>query len=313
MNSAKLLHVISPSASWRMAVGLTLAGLLLLPLRADEKPGMPDLSQIEETCLPTSTTNLIVWFGLHGYPKLIMPDDSKEDGYDHTVHRIMKDTDAQYDWGTRPDAIVDGIKKYIDDAGYEADVEYRGLGKTQFSQDWLKDNDNPNKGFILLLAYVSHNGGNDTYANAWDAGHAVTLVNATPDMILIHDPAHEEDETGRKILTPEVLTSGTFTSREGNAPVAGLMMLSGSLLDAPPNAGVMLIGAVCITMHPPQDMVASSSPKSAAAPMNSVGGGNDSSSAKPASAPSPAPAAQPAPAAPAKSWTEWAFNLLFSK
>ena len=54
----------------------------------------------------------------------------------------------------------------------------------------------PNKGFILLLAYCNNDRSTDTYSNAWDAGHAVTLVNAMPDMLLIHDPAHDDDETG---------------------------------------------------------------------------------------------------------------------
>jgi hypothetical protein len=38
---------------------------------------MPDLSQIEQTCLPTSTANLIIWFGNHGYPKLIASGDHR--------------------------------------------------------------------------------------------------------------------------------------------------------------------------------------------------------------------------------------------
>ena len=290
-----------------LALGLVLTAVALLPAWGEEKPGMPDLSQIEQTCLPTSTANLIVWFGLHGYPKLIMPDDSKEDGYIHTVHRIMADTDARFDWGTRPDKIADGIKKYIDDAGYECDVEFRGLGKTPFNRDWLKDNDDPNKGFILLLAYVSYNQGNDSYSNAWDAGHAVTLVNATPDMILIHDPAHDDDETGRKILTPQMLTSGYFNSRSGNASVAGLMLLSGSLLDAPPNAEVMLIGAVCVTMHPPQDMIGSSSSTKTGTLVPSMAG-TTTPSTTPTSSPTP-----PVQQSSVKSWAEWIFDWLFSK
>jgi hypothetical protein len=41
-------------------------GAACLPLRADEKIGMPDLAQVEQTCLPTSTANLIIWSGRHG-------------------------------------------------------------------------------------------------------------------------------------------------------------------------------------------------------------------------------------------------------
>jgi hypothetical protein len=37
------------------------------------------------------------------------------------------------------------------------------------------------------------------------------------------------------------------------------LLLSGSLLEAPPDAGVMLTGAVCITMHPATAQTPSSS------------------------------------------------------
>ena len=48
----------------RVLLGVCLAGLLVLPAAARrEKAGMPDLAQEEQTCLPTSTANLIVWFG----------------------------------------------------------------------------------------------------------------------------------------------------------------------------------------------------------------------------------------------------------
>jgi len=289
-------------------LGVCLTALFSLPAVALEKQGMPDLCQIEETCLPTSTANLIVWFGLHGYPKLIAKGDSKEDGYIHTVHGIMTDTDARFDWGTRPDKIADGIRKYIEDAGYQCDVEYRGMGKTQFNQDWLKDNDDDNKGFVLLLAYCAYNPNTETYTNAWDAGHAVTLVNATPDMILIHDPAHDDDVPGRKILTPEVITKGVWASREGNVPVSGLLLLSGTELEAPPDAGVMLIGAVCITMHPLQDTVGSSSSGAAGGPTTNIASGSPPSSSSSSATPTPASA----PSA-TKTWAQWIFDLLFSK
>jgi len=287
-------------------LGLVLAGLLLLPAMAEEKGGMPDLCQVDQTCLPTATANLIVWFGQHGYPKLIAEGDSKANGYIHTVHRIMAATDANFDWGTRPEKIASGIKEYVDGTGYNCEVEFRGLGKTPFTQDWLKENDEPNKGFVLLLSYVAVNRDNNTYSNAWNAGHAVTLVNALPDMILVHDPAHYEDETGRKILTPQVITKGNWVSREGDAPVAGLLLLSGSLLDAPPNSDVMLIGAICVTMRPQPDMIASSSPGATGSPVSNVGGGGGTTAPKPAATPT-------APTSATKSWAEWIFDWLFSK
>jgi hypothetical protein len=315
-------------------MGFLLATCTALPVLAD-KEGMPDLCQEDQTCLPTSTANLIIWFGDHGYPKLIQPGDSKDNGYIHTIHAIMGATNANYDFGTRTDAITYGIEKYIHSAGYGCDVEYRGLDWSQakfpnlvkddegdlyrkdfkpplaFSQDWLKENDDPNKGFILLLAYVKFDQTRSVFTNAFNAGHAVALINAEPDMILIDDSAHYQDEPGRKILTPEILTGGTFQLPGYAAPVAGLMLLSGSLLEAPPDAGVLLTGAVCISMHPANE----TSNVAAAAPV--VGSGSAvgvSPGTTPAAAPAPAttkPTA--APDAASKSWALWLFDLVFSK
>jgi hypothetical protein len=296
-----------------------------------EKGGMPDLGQEEQTCLPTSTANLIIWFGEHGYPKLIVKGDSKDDGFIHTVHAIMSATHANYDLGTRTDGITYGIHKYITDAGYGCDVEYRGLDwsmakypdlvkdddgalfrkdfkpPSAFTADWLKENDDPNKGFVLLLAYCKFDSSKSSFTNAINAGHAVTLVNAEPDMILVHDPAHYSDESGRKILTPEILTGGTFRLPGYNAPVAGLMLLSGSELEAPPESGVLLTGAVCITMHPDDDagkVVAATS----AAPNSTIGTSGD---AGPAAEPEKTPAA--APSSSNSSWAMWLFDLVFKK
>jgi hypothetical protein len=297
-------------SSWRRNLpGLIgLAALLAFPAWADEKEGMPDLSQIEQTCLPTSTANLMIWFGKHGYPKLILSGADEDERELHTVHRIMADTDARFDWGTRMESITVGIDKYIADAGYTGDVEYRGLtGKKPFSQDWLQENNDPNKGFILLLAYihVQYSPGNVLIRRALNVGHAVTLVNAEPDMLLIHDPAHENDETGRKIITPQAIAQGTLEEVGTNEPVAGLLLLSGSLLEAPPDSQVMLTGAVCVTMHPPGDPKAP--PSAPAASTALVAGGNASGS--PASSPS-TPAA---PGSAETSWWVWLFDLVFRK
>ena len=234
------------------ALGLAVLGCALLTRIgcAEEKGGMPDLAQIDNTCLPTSTANVVLWFGKHGYPKLIPAGATTDEREDHCVHLLMADTGARYDIGTQMETVTSGIAKYIHRAGYACDVEYRGLaGKTEFTQDWLQQNDDPNKGFVLLLTYCQYHTESDSFSNAWNAGHAVTLVNAEPDLLLIHDPAHSSDETGRKIITPRLLTQGMFLDPNGQIPVAGLMLLSGSQLGAPPHASVMLTGAVCITMH----------------------------------------------------------------
>ncbi|HEV3271792.1 MAG TPA: hypothetical protein VGZ93_06380 [Candidatus Methylacidiphilales bacterium] len=319
------------SATAAVLLGFFLAGLGLLPLPAAEKLGMPDLSQDEQTCLPTSTANLIIWFGTHGYPKLIVNGDSRDNNYARTVHAIMAATNATYQFGTRTDAITDGIKKYVRNAGYDCDVEYRGIDwslvkrpdavvnyedggasgqemKTPapFTQNWLRENDDPNKGFILLLAYTKFDPATNAYSDAVNAGHAVTLVNAEPDMLLVHDPAHDDDQPGRKILTPEVLVGGTFQLPGYDAPVSGLLLLSGTLMDAPPDARIMLTGAVCVTMHR-----ASEGSKIIG---SALGASNATVAGTGSGAPSSAPATPAAPSSPpTRSWAAWFFDLLFKK
>jgi hypothetical protein len=282
-------------------LGLLVAALaLLIPgARAAEKFGMPDLVQVGNTCLPTSTANLVLWFGKHGYPKLLLPGTTPEERENHVVHMLMADTDARYDRGTEMERITSGIEKYIHRAGYDCDVEYRGLdGHHAFTQDWLHENDDANHGFVLLLTYCQYHPDSDCFTDAWNAGHAVTLVNAESDFLLIHDPAHSSSETGRKIITPTPLSSGTFQDDGNQLPVAGLLMLSGSLLEAPPQSEVMLTGAVCIAMHVP----GSASPSPSAAPNSMLAGPGGSSVASGTSAP------------PAKSsWWSWIMSFWLGK
>ena len=222
------------------------------PAAAAEKIGMPDLSQVEQTCLPTATANLIIWFGRHGYPKLLAPGATTDERELRTVHGIMRDTDARFDFGTRMDEVTVGIGKYIREAGYSCDIEYRGIDGAgpDFSQEWLQQNDDARHGFILVLAYCHWDPQTRTATPVLGTGHAVTLVNARPDMLLVHDPAHQDDETGRKILTPEPIAQGTWKDADGFQSLAGMLFLSGSLLDAPDNSRVLLLGAVCVRMHP---------------------------------------------------------------
>jgi hypothetical protein len=217
----------------------------------------------------------------------------------------MTDTGARFDIGTRMEDVTSGIEKYINDAGYACDVEYRGIDSpgTAFQQDWLKENDAPNKGFILLLIYCRSDAMGRVFTPAWNAGHAVTLVNADPEAMLIHDPAHENDETGRKIITPTVIREGTLSTSEGSASVAGLMLLSGTLLEGPEDSTVMVSGAVRITMHPPGESPAGSTSTALAGTTQPTVAGSSPG------APVPAPSTVPHQ----ESWLTAIFNFLFDK
>lgn len=85
------------------------------------------------------------------------------------------------------------------------------------------------------------------------------------------------------------------------------MLLTGSLMEAPPEAGVLLTGAVCVTMHP-ENVQGTTVIASASGPANAtIGGVKDM--------PQPSgPAAPPkGPASSDKSWALWFFDLFFKK
>jgi hypothetical protein len=286
-----------------MKIALLLAVALLagVPAWALEKGGMPDLAQVDQTCLPTSTANLMIWFGRHGYPKLILSGDTAEQRAAHTMHVIMADTSANYDIGTPMELVAKGIETYVRRAGYDCDVEYRGLeGQgTPFTEDWLSENDKPDKGFVLLLTYCQYHPGSNSFSDAWNAGHAVTLVNAEPGLLLIHDPAHNPTASGRKIVTPVALKDGTFVDGGTPLSVAGLLMLSGTELEGPPDSEVMLTGAVCITMH----RGGPNAPTPAAAPNAVLAGTGGASPVGNAGAPASARAG----------WWSWLISLVLGK
>jgi hypothetical protein len=309
----------------RPGIALLLAFLSASPVLALEKAGMPDLCQDEETCLPTSAANVIVWLAKHGYPKLLQSGATEDERDIHTMHAIMGATKARYEFGTRTDLITSGLQTYIHEAGYSADVEYRGIDfglvkipaavkdllgmknveyKTPLplTPEWLQQNDDPNKVFILLMAYCHFDPEHNVYTYSSHAGHAVTLVNVMPNMILIHDPSHYSDEAGRKILTPHILTSGVLQMPGYDAPLSGLMLLSGSRLACPPDSVVLLTGAVCVTMHPDKlpDNVAATV---AGAPGTTVGSDSATGSAP----------AKATPGSASQSWVMWFFKLLFGK
>ena len=159
-------------------------------------------------------------------PSKLLPAGGTEDDRDWSVvQRVMTDMNARFDLGTSPRLMVSGIAKYIRDAGYYPDVEYRGLyvpGQA-FNREWLAANDRPDTGFVLIFVYCQWDPGTRVLSSAQRIGHAVTLVDYEPDSLLIHDPAHRDDETGRKILTPQSLENATWQDPDSSQPADGLL------------------------------------------------------------------------------------------
>ena len=94
---------------------------------------------------------------------------------------------------------------------------------------------------------------------------------------------------------------GSFDDDGSPVPVAGLLMLSGSLLEAPPDSQVMLTGAVCITLR--QAGSASPGPKAGPNALLAGPGGSTPVGAGPANSASTANSG----------WWSWIIRIVLGK
>lgn len=207
---------------------------------------MPDIDQDSNTCFPTSTANLLYWFGENGYPALLSKDTDATARQRNLIAKLLVHTNGTFKNGTEFAAMTKGLSSFFKAHNIDAKVTYRGLGGDAFSGlDWFERNSEDNVGFILCLAYV-HKKGANSYLSAAPLGHCVTLLRYHDGVAAILDPAHAEGETGRRTLrlipVSQIKTSG--------ATIPMLFEVSGMPLEGSHADTVLLDGAVCIELPP---------------------------------------------------------------
>jgi hypothetical protein len=160
----------------------------------------------KDFCAPTSLSDYLIWLGSHGYPSLL-PKEGQAD--DLQIALIKTLASANYfgtdpSTGTSPAQIMRGLKKYINDCGYEIKtMQYQGFrpspkefysGVTVPSLDWLRSGALSPKCTWLNLGWYRYDEDSHTYTRF--SGHWVALVgygvdaSAKPskDTIIVHDP-----------------------------------------------------------------------------------------------------------------------------
>ncbi len=240
-----------------LIIGLSLVGLFGSGISTD-KLAMPDLEQTKNNCVPTSAANLMLWFGENGFPQLmtVRAKDGKAENTESVdegvIRALVQRTKSDDKTGTPSDQMCSGLAKYVHDAGYGCTITYRGLlTSKRFDLKWLDENRNHNTGFLLLFAYVKYDDGAKGYKTSADFGHAVTLVAATENGLLVNDPQHVSGQDGKRFL--EVTVDDDSVWREETGKIVAkhpLFVFNGEKLEAPPGSRAILTGAIRIVLLP---------------------------------------------------------------
>ncbi len=125
-----------------------------------------------EACIPTATASCLRWLADNGHPNLEHPegDEAQEElSGEEMAEELINDMDPD-STGTTPDKAVDGIKKYLNDHGENADdwdVEHEEVEDYEDIGEMLREFEADSEDVIILMA--------DTNAAGDTVGHAATL------------------------------------------------------------------------------------------------------------------------------------------
>ena len=237
---------------------LTMAAAAFVSSQSDEiqKKAMPDIIQRDPEgqyagdglnfCGPCAAANALLWLGAHGYEGLLPPGRRPEIRERMLVSllassRYMQTAEKNQ---TSPAALNEGIRKYIEDCGYEIQ-KFETYGFKPFEAtnvvlpdvaESLKEGLQLRSVAVLHVGWYKHNKDNDEYTRF--TGHYVTVVgfgherNGAPNdrVVVIHDPWNGPGDDYVKL---EPLLTGTLiTEKAGQQiknPLKGSFKLTGEM------------------------------------------------------------------------------------
>lgn len=246
-----------PPHTPRMSIGgssLLLALLLAsAPLHAASKYTMPDLDQEENTCFPAAASNVIYWLGENGYPKLLPPVVAGENRHRRLFNQLLVHCNVSYRFGTKFETMAKGLAAFFKEHGYDnVRISYQGFGGAPLSgTGWFEKNAQDNVGFILCIDYVNKKGEKE-FADTESLGHCVSLLTYDNNVAVILDPAHDVGTRSRFTFGFQPVRNARFTDSHGSYPMNLLYELSGAPTNSHPANAVILTGAICIEMPPPE-------------------------------------------------------------
>jgi C-terminal processing protease CtpA/Prc len=203
---------------------------------------IPDLTQTDERanfqgggteyCCLVAIANSLMWLDSKGFPDLVENSGSQFDDEVRLVKLLGSKAymDTSLDEGTGTTNIMRGLKKYIQDCGYEIDhLEYQGWRKhpeemkTRYpvpQLDWLKQGILSKGSVWLNVGWYKYNPSKDEYQRI--AGHWVTLVGygkdeknrIDPNILILHDPSPRAGKDfNNGYASAEIIGSGSLAGK----------------------------------------------------------------------------------------------------
>ena len=242
--------------------------------------GTPDLCQTDKAaafadggkqfCGPTAVSDHFVWLANHGYPKLFPTATKGKNGQIELARALAaeKYMDTAGQAGTQPPRLIEALKEYVEDRGYEvARTEYRGYlpskGSFQsagphYELDWLREGvANPNACVWLNVQWSKLDAATATYADL--DRHWLCVVgygeNAkkkpAPELFLVHDPAGRSGQQKKtEYVTLQPIERGEFETRGKKYDAKGYYEIRDGLAFKEGGDRAVVIGAVLLELKP---------------------------------------------------------------
>ena len=270
-----------------------------LPAECTEKVGpMPDLCQTDQafrslphegkySCGPAAFANVLIWMDRHGFEDLVAGDVRSKGGQRALLEVLGSKPYLQTTrHGISPLAAMKGIRHFVEERGYHAEVEWRGWRRGgEFSTDpfvdpsWLREGVGGESNVVLNVGWYRYDRSEDLYSRL--GGHYTTLVGYRQEgdrfTYLVHDPAPRSGPgkvTHESRLVP--LQTGRMApwKQYGPRDAAGYFLVEGIVLKSTADVAI-LDGAIRLAVSNPQMTLHDSGAKQAESSQDHAGAFSD--------------------------------------
>ena len=254
------------------------------PPSVDHSQTTPDFCQTDpagefprggrDFCGPTSASNAIVHLARSGFPALL-PADSPADAKQAQIRLIHRLASAEFmnvtGEGTGPIPLMAAVRKYAEQAGYQADLRYQGWrGGTSPryprvaevpTAEWIVEQlARPDTAVLLNVGWYNYDAATRTYLRR--PGHWVTVVGyetnpsdpATLPTLLMHDPAPRSGERTQRVklvrLTGGHLRPTGDPAKVRPRPADGFLSLQGEMVLKDGIDAAVVDVAVAVNLRP---------------------------------------------------------------
>lgn len=202
-----------------------------------------------ELCAPTAVSNALMWLDEHGFPKLFAAEHPGGREQADLIRLLSGEEFMQTDEdGTTPKQLMQGLEKYLQQAGYECHVEqmgwrsaYQRIGRVP-DEKWMLKSCIGTSNVLINIGFYTREG--ETFTRT--TGHWITLVGFRQTekggVLLVHDPAPRDGvekkttECHLKLLPEE----GELIRKEGKPiPSKGYFELAGVKLKKGAEVGIV--------------------------------------------------------------------------